>query len=121
MLGVFLDIEKAFDMVWRKCVLYKMDQLGFYGRMFNWVQHFLCGCTIQVRRSSVLSDLVEVQNGIPQGSVISPIMFLLAINDLRPKGIKVSMFVDDTAIWDTRKDVVPLNARIQARRFGCYG
>ena len=72
---MFLDIEKAFDMVWRKCVLCKMDQLGFGGRMFNWVQSCFSGRDIQARMGSVLSDLVEMENGTPQGSVISPGVF----------------------------------------------
>ena len=74
-LEVFLDIEKAFDSIWRKSVVYNMDQLGFGGRMFNGVHSFLSGYTIQVYIGSVLSDPVEVENGTSQGSIISPILF----------------------------------------------
>ena len=59
-------------MVWRKGVLlYKTDKLGFGGRMFNWVQGFLSGHSIQVRIGSVMSDEVDMENGTPHGSVIS--------------------------------------------------
>ena len=94
-------------------MLCKMDQLGFGGRIFNWVQSFLSGCTMHVHIGSVLYDPVEVENGTPQGGVISLILLVLAINNLRLKGIKVSIFADDTAIWETGKDVVWLTTRIQ--------
>ena len=63
-LWVFLDIEKAFDMVWRKGVLYKMDKLRFGGRIFNWVQGFLSGHTTQVCICPVMSDAVDGENDI---------------------------------------------------------
>ena len=47
-----------------------------------------------------------MENGTPQGSVISLILFLISINDLSPKAVKVSMFADDTAIWETGSDTV---------------
>ena len=74
--------------------------------MFNWVNSFLSGHTFQVHVGSVPSDKVEVENGTPQGSVISLILFLISINDLSPKAVKVSMFADDTAIWETGSDTV---------------
>ena len=57
--------------------------------MFNWVHSFLSGHTIQFRIGSVLSDKIEMENGTPQTSVISPILFLIAINDFRQEGVKV--------------------------------
>ena len=106
MLGVFLDIEKAFAMVWRKGVLFKMDKRGFRGRMFNWVQGFLCGHTIQVCIGLVIPVEVDMENGTLQGSVIGLILFIIAINDLSTKRVKVTMFADDTAIWETGWDIV---------------
>ena len=55
-LGVFLDIEKAYDMVWRKGVIYKVHRLGINGKMFNWIQSFLSDRYMHVRVGSTLSD-----------------------------------------------------------------
>ena len=107
-LGVFLDFEKAYDMVWRKGVLYKAHKLGIGGNMFNFLLSFLSSRKIQVRIGSTLSNALEVQNGVPQGSVISPILFLIAINDLCPVGVETSIFADDTAFWISGKNVKSL-------------
>ena len=111
-LGVFLDIEKAYDMMWREGVLFKMDKLGIGGNLFNWVNGFLHNRTMQVRVGTTLSDEFVLENGTPQGSVISPILFLIAINDLSPKGVKISMFADDTAIWKTGSSVNDVKKKV---------
>ena len=81
--------------------------------MFNFIGGFLENRRIQVRVGSNLSISKEVENGVPQGSVISPILFLIAINDLKPPGVSVSMFADDTAIWKGDKHVGRLQIVIQ--------
>lgn len=104
-LGVFLDVEKAYDMIWKKGVLFKLQQLGLDGNMFNWISAFLENRSLQVRIGSSVSSSYQVENGLPQGSVLSPILFLVAINDLSPPGVKYSLFADDTAIWKVGKNV----------------
>ena len=112
-LGVFLDVEKAYDMIWKKGVLFKFHKLGLDGNIFNWVSAFLEGRSLQVRVGDSLSDTFQVENGLPQGSVISPILFLVAINDLSPPNVKCSLFADDTAIWKTGKSVKHVQSHIQ--------
>ena len=112
-LAVFLDIEKAYDMIWKKGVLYKLSKLGIDGNMFNWISGFLTDRSIQVRIGSTLSDVFAVENGVPQGSVISPLLFLIAINDLNPPGVSKSIFADDTAIWFSHRNVSYATAKIQ--------
>ena len=80
--GVFLDIEKAYDSLWKDGLLIKLYDLGVRGRMFNWVQYFLRDRTIQVRVGGVRSKTVGIENGTPQGSVISPVLFNIMINDI---------------------------------------
>ena len=67
--GVFLDIEKAYDSLWKEGLLFNIHDLGVRGQMFNWVQDFLKGRTIQLRVGGVRSKAVEIENGTPQGSV----------------------------------------------------
>ena len=111
--GFFLDIEKAYAMMWREWVLYKMDNFAIGGNLFNWVNGFLHNRTIQVRVGTILSDEFMLENGTAKGCVISPILFLIAINDLSPKGVYISMFADDMAIWKMGSSVNEVKKRVQ--------
>ena len=113
-LGVFLDFEKAYDMVWRKGVLYKLHEIGLDGNIFNWINSFLSDRSLQVRIGTSLSDSFEVENGLPQGSVISPVLFLVMINDLCPTNMKYSLFADDAAIWKSGKNLKYIQNQVQA-------
>ena len=69
--------------------------------MYGWIRDFLSDRTIQVRVGRELSDTFVLQNGTPQGSVLSPILFLVMINDLPDSGndVKLSIFADDCCMW----------------------
>ena len=69
--AVFLEIEKAYDMLWKEGLQIALYDAGIRGRMFNWIRNFLCNRSIQVRIGSEPSDEFEVENGTPQGSVKS--------------------------------------------------
>ena len=79
-LAVFLDLEKAY---WRDGLLYKLGALGITGTMFRWIRSFLNNRSFQVRVGSTLSDRYVLDNGIPRGSVLSPLPFSIMMNDLR--------------------------------------
>lgn len=102
LLAVFLDIEKAFDLVWRVGLLHKIKNYQIQGRIFNFIQDFLKDRKIQVKVNDDKSDIFYIQNGVPQGSVISPTLFNIMIDDLcnqiHDKG-QLSQFADDSAIW----------------------
>lgn len=99
---VFFDVEKAYDMMWREGLLIKLHLMGVGGKMFNWIMDFLNGRVIQVKIGQELSNQYNVENGTPQGSVISPILFSIMINDIYselPLDMGRSLFADDGAIW----------------------
>ena len=100
-LAVFIDIEKAYDMVWRQGLMFKLYHLGIRGKMFWWIRDFLSNRTFLVRIGNTLSDVLTLENGIPQGSVISPILFNVMINDISvsDNSCYVSLFADDCAVW----------------------
>ena len=99
--GVFVDLEKAFDLMWTDGLLHKLQQHNITGQMFNWIRDFLTDRHIRVRVGAELSELFHMENGSPQGSVISPVLFIIMMNDIpEPKNdVKISLYADDSAIW----------------------
>jgi len=81
-LAVFVDVEKPFDMVNKTGLYLKLLTSGITGRMFQFIRAFLSNRTFQVRVGSTLSVTKLLENGTPQGSVRSPVLFSLMINDL---------------------------------------
>ena len=73
--AAFLDVEKAFDNVWHNGLRYKIFQLGLPTKMTRWLSDFLVGQLIQVNVNSFLSNQINPKAGVPQGSVLSPLLF----------------------------------------------
>jgi hypothetical protein len=115
-LAVFLDFSRAFDMVWRDGLLHKLHKLGVGGNVLNYVQDFLTDRSIRVKVGDALSDKYRMENGTPQGSVISPLLFNVMINDI-PKPVdpatNTSVFADDSAAWKSGSNVRLLARHIQ--------
>ena len=73
--ATFLDVEKAFDNVWHNGLRYKIFQLGLPTKMTRWLSDFLVGQLIQINMNSSLSNQINPKAGVPQGSVLSPLLF----------------------------------------------
>ena len=82
LVAVSLDLEKAFDLMWAKGTLIQLQKYGITGKIFQWIRSFLKDRKIQVLLGNILSGQHDLENGCPQGSVISPILFNLIINTL---------------------------------------
>ena len=94
---IFLDISKAFDRVWHKCLLAKLPMFVLHHTLINWIGSFLSDRSIAVRVDGFLSNLHSINAGVPQGSVISPVLFILFINDLLTStSSSIHSFADDT-------------------------
>uniref|UniRef100_A0A1A8L2C0 Reverse transcriptase domain-containing protein n=1 Tax=Nothobranchius pienaari TaxID=704102 RepID=A0A1A8L2C0_9TELE len=114
--AVFFDIEKAYDTLWREGLLIKIKQMGIGGRMFKWIKNFLMGRQIQVRIGKILSEKFPVVNGTPQGSIVSPLLFSIMINDVFngiKDGMGFSLFADDGAVWYRGKNLEFIVKKLQ--------
>ena len=100
--GVFFDLEKAYDTTWRDGILKQLASWGVGGNMFSCIKDFLSKRYIKVRIGSELSSPYLQEEGVPQGSVLSVTLFAVAINSLMaslPHGVQGSLFVDDFAVY----------------------
>ena len=115
--AVFLDISRAYEMVHKPVLIFKLHKLGIRGHLAHYLVGFLTGeRRFQIRFRSEYSDTFSLQNGLPQGSCISPILFNIMINDLFdtvPSNISYSLFADDCSIWCTDSDSEHSISRLQ--------
>lgn len=96
---VFCDFSKAFDRVWHKGLLHKLNAYGIVGNLYNWFRNYLSDRKQKVICKSSASSLLEVSAGVPQGSVLGPLLFLIYINDIGENLESLTqMFADDTSL-----------------------
>lgn len=99
---IYLDFKKAFDSVPHERLLMKLKSYGIEGRLSIWIKDFLFDRLQYVRVGNETSNTKKVTSGIPQGSILGPILFLIFINDLPDSVKSVSyIFADDTKVYNT--------------------
>ena len=97
---ILLDFAKAFDKVPHKRLLSKLTSYGITGNTHNWITSFLSNHKQRVSVNGALSDITYVTSGVPQGSVLGPILFLLYINDINENvQSSIRLFADDSIIY----------------------
>ena len=103
--ALFIDIEKAYDSVWRDGLMVKLKEKGITGRIWYWIRDFLTDRSAAITMSGVKGQSFDTAIGLPQGSVISPLLFSLFIADWyeNVKSEKVK-FADDGTIWISGKN-----------------
>ena len=95
-----LDFSKAFDRVPHERLLKKLDHYGIRGKTLDWIRAFLTNRTQKVTVKGVVSESIHVKSGVPQGSVLGQILFLVFINDLPASAQSSSrLFADDCVVY----------------------
>ena len=101
--GVFLDIYKAFDKVWHEGLVYKLKQNGIKGNLLDTLTKFLNDRKQRVVLNVQHSKWANIETGVPQGSIMGPLLFLIYINDL-PDNLNPKLFADDTSLFSVIND-----------------
>ena len=97
---VFLDISKAFDRVWHAGLLYKLERNGISGSLLNWIRNYLSNRQQRVVINGQSSEWGTINAGVPQGSVLGPLLFLIFINDIVDiVRSNIKLFADDASLF----------------------
>ncbi|CAB4032925.1 Hypothetical predicted protein, partial [Paramuricea clavata] len=102
---VYLDMSKAFDRINHRKRINKLRNFGCGGRLLKWFSSYLTGRRQRVTVLGATSNTLPISSGVPQGSILGPVLFLLYVNDL-PDSVttsKVAMFADDTKLFSAIK------------------
>ena len=116
--SIALDISKAFDRVWHKSLISKLPSYGFYPSVCAFISNFLSGRSIAAVVDGHCSSAKTINSGVPQGSVLSPTLFLIFINDLLNQTVcPIHSYADDSTLhYSTRFNIRPSQHSLQLSR-----
>ena len=105
--GVFMDLSKAFDTIDHNVLLYKLNHYGFRGVCNKWFQNYLSNRKQYVSYNSAISSLTNVSCGVPQGSILGPLLFIIYMNDIcqTSKLLSTILFADDTTVFYSHQNL----------------
>ena len=111
----FIDFKKAFDCVQHDILAHKVDTLSLGQNIVDWLKDYLRNRKQQVMAKNCISASLDVKQGIPQGSIIGPIMYIIYTNDISNiiKHSRVTLYADDTVLYSKSKNLVTANKNMQ--------
>ena len=114
--AIWVDMEKAFDRVWRDGLLLKLKDYNIKKNMFKWIQSYLSRRKARVEVQGIKSRQATIRQGVPQGGVLSPTLFLIFVNDIKNilcREVNMSMYADDLALLSSEKNIRVARERLQ--------
>ena len=112
-LGIYFDLQKAFDSVDHEILLKKLFHYGIRGKMHEWFSSYLKNRQQYTHLNNTISSTRSVKFGVPQGSVLGPLLFIIFVNDLPNvlKHEKIKLFADDTNLFVFAKSLHVLESK----------
>lgn len=113
-IGVFLDLSKAFDTINHNILLDKLSMYGIRGNCLHWITSYLTGRRQFVSLRNTQSDLLPITCGVPQGSILGPLLFTIYINDIVNSSqiLQMILFADDTNVFLSGRDILEVNTAL---------
>ena len=110
---IAIDLQKAFDTIDHEILLSKMPLLGFSNNKIEWFRSYLSNRTFHVNLNSYMSSAGKIICGVPQGSILGPLLFLLYINDM-PQAVETDLFLypDHTGLVFQHRDINKMNEQL---------
>jgi hypothetical protein len=121
-LGLYLDLSKAFDCVDHAILIDKLSHYGIRGLALEWFKSYLRDCSKKTYVNNTYSNACPVNTGVPQGSVLGPILFLIYVNDIANcinQG-KIRLFADDTNLFFSDKSIPTLQSQANSALANLY-
>ena len=103
---ILIDLQKAFDTIDHKILLQKLKYIGFSSSATDWVKSYLTNRTTFVEIEGCKSSDKEIKCGVPQGSILGPLLFLIYVNDMcQAVQCDLLLYADDSCLTVTHKDI----------------
>ena len=113
--AIFIDVEKAFGSVWHDGLRYELMTGSLPRKMIRLMSSFLTDRTVRVNCQNNISEEVKLKAGTPQGSVLSPLLFIIYVNDipdLTEANVRMCQFADDMGLWTHAKNIKAVEIRL---------